>query len=119
MVQKSHGDDASVAEARVFRRHASLNSCFSTQKVPIVNGAISVGTAVAPLGDGTVTRNPVSTHLMSNVSRGRPASSLIAPIKMAWALFQKSLFRIEFESGPYATSLNLIGALARACWRSS
>ena len=78
----SHGDDASVAEARAFRRHASLKKClnrfgikvgrkrldfsrFSSQVVPIVNDAVGAGITERPRGVATDTRSPESTHLMS------------------------------------------------------
>ena len=117
-VRKSHGDVASVAEAHVFRRHASLKkvwiaatstcgakqwnfSRFSSQVIPIVNDAIGMGIVVPPLGADTDTRSPESTHLMSKVSRGSLACSLITPMKMAWALFQGRFHRIKHESGPH------------------
>ena len=74
MVQKSHGDDASVAEARVIRRHASLKKFASTSTcgakfwnlsqltshvVPIVNEAIGVSITGLPRGCRVV---PPPTH---------------------------------------------------------
>ena len=117
-VQKSHGDVASVPEACDLRRHASLKkvqiaststcvaklwnfSRFSSHVVPFVNDAIGVGITVPPLSAETDTRSPESTHLMSQVSRGSLAYSLITPMTMAWALFQGRFSWIECESGPH------------------
>ena len=66
----------------------------------IVNEASGAGITELPRGVATDTRSPESTHLMSNVSRGSLACSLIPPIKLAWALFLSFFHRIKSEGGP-------------------
>ena len=118
IAQKSHGDNTPVVVGHVFRRHASLKnvgraststpsakllnfSWFSTQVVPIVNDAIGAGKTVAPQGADAHARSPVSTHLMSNVSRGRPACSLIGPMKICLGLDPRSRFSGSSSGGPH------------------
>ena len=105
MVQKSHGDANPVAEACVFRRHASLKNVCSaststlgakilnlswsnTQVVPIVAVAICVGTTVTHPGDGmfTDTRSLVLT----------PPCLRFAQKNNGLGLAPRSLSRIEF-----------------------
>ena len=66
-----------------------------------MNDAIGAGKTVAPQGDDSHTRSPVSTHLMSNVSRGRPACSLIETMKICVGLDPGSRFSGSSSGGPH------------------
>ena len=67
MVQKSHADDASVAETHL---SASRIKMLSSQVVPSVKDGSGVGTLFLQSGPSPDTRSPESTHLTSKVSRG-------------------------------------------------
>ena len=96
IAQKNHCADCPAAGARAFLRHASFKrvsskptpiwgakllnlSQFSIQVAPIVIVANCVKTGKASEGAlFTETRIPVGTHLVSNVSLGKPPISRIA-----------------------------------------
>ena len=65
--------------------------------MPTVKDASGVGTDVPPDGAATYTRSPESTDLMSKVSRGILAWSLITPRKNGLSFVPWSSHWIQLE----------------------